>query len=65
MLEKLLSGAQTGADRAALDWAIFRDIPHGGYFTSPLREDAKCLDPYLQNLQITTTLDGFCSLETY
>ena len=30
MLEKLLSGAQTGADRAALDWAIFRDIPHGG-----------------------------------
>ena len=29
MAFKLLSGAQTGADRAALDWAIFRDIPHG------------------------------------
>jgi len=28
---KLLSGAQTGAERAALDWAIFRDIPHGGW----------------------------------
>jgi hypothetical protein len=28
---KLLSGAQTGADRAALDWAIFHDIPHGGW----------------------------------
>ena len=28
---KLISGAQTGADRAALDWAIFRDIPHGGW----------------------------------
>jgi hypothetical protein len=27
----MLSGAQTGADRAALDWAIFRDIPHGGW----------------------------------
>jgi hypothetical protein len=26
-LYKLLSGAQTGADRAALDWAIFHDIP--------------------------------------
>ena len=28
---KILSGAQTGADRAALDWAIFRDIPHRGW----------------------------------
>jgi hypothetical protein len=27
---KLLFGAQTGADRAALDLAIFHDIPHGG-----------------------------------
>jgi hypothetical protein len=27
----ILSGAQTGADRAALDWAIFHDIPHGGW----------------------------------
>jgi hypothetical protein len=30
-LKKIVSGAQTGADRAALDWAIFRDIPHGGW----------------------------------
>ena len=30
-MTKLFSGAQTGADRAALDWAIFRDIPHGGW----------------------------------
>ena len=28
---KIISGGQTGADRAALDWAIFRDIPHGGW----------------------------------
>jgi hypothetical protein len=28
---KVISGAQTGADRAALDWAIFHDIPHGGW----------------------------------
>jgi len=27
----ILSGAQTGADRAALDWAIFHEIPHGGW----------------------------------
>jgi hypothetical protein len=31
MITKILSGAQTGADRASLDWAIFRDIPHGGW----------------------------------
>jgi len=31
MVQKIISGAQTGADRAALDCAIFRDIPHGGW----------------------------------
>jgi hypothetical protein len=28
---KILSGGQTGADRAALDWAIANNIPHGGW----------------------------------
>ncbi len=28
---KIVSGGQTGADRAALDWAIDNDIPHGGW----------------------------------
>jgi hypothetical protein len=28
---KIISGGQTGADRAALDWAIFHDLPHGGW----------------------------------
>ena len=27
----IISGGQTGADRAALDWAIRRGIPHGGW----------------------------------
>jgi hypothetical protein len=27
---KIISGGQTGADRAALDWAIAHGIPHGG-----------------------------------
>jgi hypothetical protein len=31
MLQKLISGGQTGADRAALDFAIARGIPHGGW----------------------------------
>jgi len=28
---KIISGGQTGADRAALDWAILHRIPHGGW----------------------------------
>ena len=30
-LRKIVSGGQTGADRAALDWAIGRGLPHGGW----------------------------------
>jgi len=28
---KIVSGGQTGADRAALDWAIANQVPHGGW----------------------------------
>ena len=31
MLKKIISGGQTGADRAALDFAMKMDIPHGGF----------------------------------
>jgi hypothetical protein len=31
MLKKIVSGGQTGADRAALDFAIKNDIPQGGW----------------------------------
>lgn len=31
MLKKLVSGGQTGADRAALDVAIRKGFPHGGW----------------------------------
>ena len=30
-ISRLVSGAQTGADRAALDFAISHGIPHGGW----------------------------------
>ncbi len=30
-IKKIISGGQTGADRAALDFAIENDIPHGGW----------------------------------
>ena len=31
LIEKIVSGGQTGADRAALEWAIDQGIPHGGW----------------------------------
>ena len=31
MAEKIISGGQTGADRAALDWAIENHVTHGGW----------------------------------
>lgn len=30
-MEKIVSGGQTGADRAALDWAREHGLPHGGW----------------------------------
>lgn len=30
-LARIVSGGQTGADRAALAWAIAHDVPHGGW----------------------------------
>jgi Circularly permutated YpsA SLOG family len=35
MIQTIVSGGQTGADWAALDWAIDRSIPHGGWCPSP------------------------------
>jgi len=43
----VVSGGQTGVDRAALDWAIERSIPHGGW--CPLgrkAEDGPIADRY-------------------
>ena len=31
VISKIVSGGQTGADRAALDWAIDHGVPHGGW----------------------------------
>ena len=31
LVPRIVSGGQTGADRAALDWAIRNGVPHGGW----------------------------------
>jgi len=48
MIRKLVSGGQTGVDRAALDVAIAFDVPHGGWCPrGRLAEDGPIHDQYL------------------
>jgi len=47
MLEKIISGGQTGVDRAALDVAIENNLSHGGYCPKGrIAEDGKIDDVY-------------------
>jgi len=53
-IEKIISGGQTGADRDALDFAIWHDLPHGGWCPKGrLAEDGTIEDRY--GLQETST----------
>lgn len=55
-LEKIVSGGQTGVDRAALDVAIYLEIPHGGWCPLGRRaEDGTIPETYL--LRETTHRD--------
>ena len=40
MIEKIVSGGQTGADQGALDAALELDIPHGGWIPLGRRTEA-------------------------
>jgi len=44
----IVSGGQTGADRAALDWAIAHEIPHGGWCPKGRRAEDGPLDVIYQ-----------------
>ena len=47
LIEKIVSGGQSGADRAALDWAIANNVPHGGWCPRWRRaEDGRIADCY-------------------
>ncbi|MCX8018628.1 MAG: putative molybdenum carrier protein, partial [Rhodocyclaceae bacterium] len=53
---RIISGGQTGVDRAALDWAIARGIPHGGWCPKGrLAEDGPIAPRY--NLTETESAD--------
>ncbi len=50
MRVKIVSGGQTGADRAALDFAIDHGIPHGGWCPRGRKcEDGTIADCYKLN----------------
>jgi hypothetical protein len=56
MIEKIVSGGQTGADRAALDVAIELGIPHGGWIPKGRKtEDGRLPEEY--RLLETTSID--------
>lgn len=43
----IISGGQTGVDRAALDWAIAHHVPHGGWCPKGrLASDGRLPDHY-------------------
>ncbi|MEM7015317.1 MAG: putative molybdenum carrier protein [Verrucomicrobiota bacterium] len=44
-LTKIVSGGQTGADRAALDWAIENGVEHGGWCPRGRRAEDGLIDP--------------------
>jgi len=47
LLKKIISGAQTGADRAALDVAIINGLPHGGWVPKDRKaEDGEVPEKY-------------------
>ena len=58
MLKKIISGGQTGADRAALDAAIELGIPHGGWIPKGRRtEDGPLPDEYELQEMATASYD--------
>ncbi len=44
-VEKIVSGGQTGVDRAALDWALARGVPCGGWCPKGRRAEDGPIDP--------------------
>jgi hypothetical protein len=45
IVSMIVSGGQTGADSAALDWAFAHGIPHGGWCPAGRRAEDGVIDP--------------------
>lgn len=55
-LSRIVSGGQSGADRAALDWAIAHEVPHGGWCPRGRRAEDGWIDEHyhLRETPLTT-----------
>jgi len=62
MIEKIISGAQTGADRAALDAALELGIPSGGWVPKGRQAEDGIIPPHYPNL--TETPDAAVEMRT-
>jgi hypothetical protein len=47
-IEKIVSGGQSGTDRAALDWAIKKGVPHGGWCPAGRKAEDGIIPPAYQ-----------------
>lgn len=52
---KIISGGQTGADRAALDWAITNGYEHGGYCPRGRRSETGPIPPQYKLVELGST----------
>ncbi|MGZ8982772.1 MAG: putative molybdenum carrier protein [Methylotenera sp.] len=52
VIKKIISGGQTGVDRAALDWAISHGIAHGGWCSQGRLAEDGVLDNQYQLVEI-------------
>ena len=54
MITRIISGGQTGADRAALDFAIKHNVPHGGWIPKGRKTEDGTLDQKYQLQEMPT-----------
>jgi Circularly permutated YpsA SLOG family len=55
MLRKIVSGGQTGADRAGLDFAMEVGLDHGGYVPKGRKAEDGRIDDRYQLTELATT----------
>ena len=58
MIEKIISGGQTGVDRAALDSAIALQIPHGGWCPVGRKAEDGRIDERYRLVELVSTRYG-------
>src|SRR6202051_2841522 len=55
MLRKIISGGQTGADRAGLDFAIYAGLEHGGYVPRGRKAEDGRIDERYSLVELSTS----------